>query len=221
MREIYLNLARRPYVNRRPVVRLATFLWLLGLLLVAANVWLYQQYFSGTSAKAQRLAEIDSSLATERAAISSAEAKLAGLELRRLNATTAFLNRKIEERAFSWSRLLDRLASLLPREARLVSLAPERAAEKKRGEATPTAPGEAAPVTLKILAEAATDETVNALVDAFFADPAFRDPNPSREARNSEGDIRIDLTVDFLPDAALSLAPAAPEASAEAPEEAR
>ena len=44
-----VNLARRPFINRRPIVRFAALLWLAGILLLAWNVRLYRGHWQGTA----------------------------------------------------------------------------------------------------------------------------------------------------------------------------
>ncbi len=200
-----MNLARRGFVNSRPVKRLAVGLWLLSALALTANVWLYQSYYQGSGARARRLAEIEQALVAERNAIAARQAELAPLGLARQNATVDFFNRKIAERTFSWSRLFDHLAEVMPGRLRLTSLAQDLKAEKRASQASQTA-GDAKPqervVPLQISGQAESDEDLLALVDAVFAHPSFRDPNPLRESQRDGGYITFDLAVYYLPESA-------------------
>jgi hypothetical protein len=211
-----LNLARRPFVNSRPVLRLTVLLLTLGAALAAANLWLYGQYLVGSGEKARHLAELEQSIGAERAGADEARRRLAGLDLERQNATVRFLNGKIAERAFSWGLLLDRLAEVLPDDVRLIALGHDEGQEGAR-----TSPGEAAsgsarnpPVRLSIDGEAKTDEALLAVVDALFAHPAFRNPNLQRETRQGGEWLRFDLAVTYLPDTPeVGTAAAEPDAS--------
>jgi hypothetical protein len=199
-----LNLARRPFLNRRPVVRAAVALSLAGAALFAWNLWLYGHFLVGSGEKARRLAELESAIAGERAAAASLGERISGLDLPRQNATVRFLNGKIAERTFSWGLLLDRLAAALPADARLISLGQETA--KKRGQSAdePTAApaGEGGPaMRLRISGEAETDEALLALVDGLFAHPEFRQPDLQREVRQEGQGLRFDLAVGYLPQA--------------------
>ena len=66
MRARTVNLARKRFVNSRPVTRLSTILWLVGLLLLAANLWSYYGYFIGRGASSARLLEVEGQLSSER-----------------------------------------------------------------------------------------------------------------------------------------------------------
>jgi len=208
MSRIVVNLARPGFVNSRPVVRLAVLLWLLGLALVAANIWLYRNYFEGNNEKARRMTELEASVTAERQAIARLEGRLAGLDLARQNETVNFLNRKIADRTFAWSRLFDRLALILPGDVRLLSLSPDNKAQPARGSREqPVAVSEyRARVPLQLLAEARTDAALLELVDALFEDPAFRNPNPLRENRTDGQALRFALSVTYLPTVAEELA---------------
>ncbi|MEM1183017.1 MAG: hypothetical protein AAGM22_32040, partial [Acidobacteriota bacterium] len=50
-----VNLAKRPFRNRRPVARLALALWILGGLLLALNLWWWGGHFRGSSNSNDRL----------------------------------------------------------------------------------------------------------------------------------------------------------------------
>ena len=203
MSRLELNLARRPFLNSRPVVRLTVLMWALGALLLAANLWLYGHYWVGSGEKARRLSELEASIAAERAAGADLARRLAGFDLGQQNATVGFLNRKLAERAFSWGLLLDRLAEVQPADARLTALSREGGSE--RADAAAAAAGEDSPseqrVRLKVVGEAKTDEALLELVDAFFAHPSFRSPDLEREARQEGHWLRFDLQVTYLPGA--------------------
>lgn len=217
MSRLEMNLARRPFLNARPVARLATVLAVGGALLLGLNLWLYGQFWVGSGEKARRLAELERSIAAERDAAAGLTQRIAGLDVARLNTTVAFLNRKIDERRFSWSLLLERLTEVLPADVRLTALGHEGGDE--RAQPTEPAPAGPRPVPLKIVGEAKTDEALLELLDRLFAHSAFRDPNLEREARQEGRWLRFDLLVSYLPEVAKE--PGGGEAAAgEAPEEA-
>ncbi|HYN23207.1 MAG TPA: hypothetical protein VE078_19770, partial [Thermoanaerobaculia bacterium] len=74
----YLNLARRPFVNTRPVKRLSLALWLLGGLLLLGNVTLFWSYLSGSTEKREDLVRMEEQVEHERQAVSRLEVRLAG-----------------------------------------------------------------------------------------------------------------------------------------------
>ena len=194
MNRLWLNLASDPFVNRRPVRRLALLLWLAAFAALAANVWLYAQYYVGSGESAERLAAADERLSAARTEISRLEAQIAGMDLAHQNATVAYLNRKIGERSFQWSALLDRLASLLPDQVRMTALAQEkrdRDSDKRAAESTS--------IPLRLKGEAKTDEGLLAFVDAMYASPHFGPPNLLRERQSESGYVLFEITVSYLP----------------------
>ncbi|MBV8200745.1 MAG: hypothetical protein JOZ15_08990, partial [Acidobacteria bacterium] len=60
-----LNLARRPFVNTRPVERLAAILWVLGVLLLVANVTLFMGYLNSSQETRVKLAGRGRDIETE------------------------------------------------------------------------------------------------------------------------------------------------------------
>lgn len=200
------NLARRPFVNRRPVARVSLLLAVIGLLLLVLNLFLYVGYARTRAATATELRDIETRIEAEEEALEAAASALAEAELDEQNELVSFLNGRIAERTFGWSVLFDRLADLLPDDVRLVSLAPRvtRPDETRRRSAGAPPPERRA--ELGIQAEAKDGEDILELIDALFADPAFRNPNLSSEAMTQGNRIRFSLSVVYLPDAAEAMA---------------
>lgn len=210
----HLNLARRPFVNARPVARVALILWLAGGLLLLGNVTLFYGYLSGSSEARAELAGKREAIDREQRKIGQLEARLAGLELEEQNEQVDFLNRKIAERAFSWSQLFDELAAVMPDDVRLMQLQPASIGGDDRPGARPSTSGggsrsrrpegssDRVPLVLQI--ESKSPEALNQLVDNMFAHPAFDDPDFTREARDEENEdvVRFDVRVTYLPGAA-------------------
>jgi Tfp pilus assembly protein PilN len=203
-----LNLARRPFVNTRPVTRAALLLWLLGGVLLLGNVFLFWSYLSGSSEKRAELAGLEEEVGRQQRAVAQLDARLAGLDLEQQNEQVAFLNRKIAERTFSWSLLFDRLAEVLPDDVRLMQLQPAPIGGDDRPGARPTAtlrgrraPGSSDRVPLIIRGESKSDEALAELQDKLFAHPAFDDPDLTQETRDEERNnvIRFDLRVTYIP----------------------
>lgn len=206
----HLNLARRAFVNTRPVTRVALLLWIVGGLLLLGNVTLFYSYLSGSTEARAELAGKQDAIAQEQRKVSQLQTRLAGLDLEQQNEQVEYLNRKIAERAFSWSLLFDRLAEVMPNDVRLIQLQPAsiggddrpgaRTAPTVRGR-RPMGTSDRVPLTLQV--EAKSDVAVDQLVDNMFAHNAFDDPDYTRETRGdeeSDGDVvRFDLTVTYIP----------------------
>lgn len=203
------NLARRQFVNRRPVQRTALILGVLGGLLLLVNLWLYVGYVQTRSSNATQLNDIEARITEENENLLTADRTLASADLRLQNELVWFLNQRIDERSFGWSVLFDRLAGLLPGDARLNSLTPQFSARQEDQRAVRRGDfqgGGERPVTLAIQGTARDGEAVLELVDALFADPAFRDPNLSQENQTPRGEIAFSLTTSYLPHTAEALA---------------
>ncbi len=219
MSRSHLNLAAKPFVNTRPVIRLSVLLWLLGLVFLAANVWVYRVFITGSGDVHTGIAEVDRSIVAERQRIEALDRKLAGFDLAQQNDQASFLNDRIESRRFSWSRLFDALTAILPQDVRLQSLRPVSVGDSKRTSrrsASAEEPVKSDRVVLNIDAQARTDQAILAFVDALFADPSFESPNLQRQAKLDNGLIGFSLDVVYHSPAAgqgAEPAPAAPQAA--------
>jgi Tfp pilus assembly protein PilN len=204
---VHLNLSRRPFLNTRPVTRVALLLWGLGALLLLGNVTLFWNYLSGSTEKREELARMEQQVERERESAGRLEARLAALDLEQQNEQVEFLNRKIAERTFSWSLLFDRLTETMPDGVRLIQLQPAAIGEERtqrrtrtQAEAEQPAPLASDRVPLVIAAEARSDEDLNRFVDNLFGHPAFSNPNLLKEDRSEEGNrIQFNIHVTYLP----------------------
>ena len=200
----HLNLSRRPFLNTRPVTRVALLLWTLGALLLLGNVTLFWNYLAGSTEKREELARMEQQVERERESAGRLQARLASLDLGRQNEQVAYLNRKIAERTFSWSQLFDRLTETMPDNVRLIQLQPGAIGGEERPGRRPAAAADAPlasdRVRLAIAAEARSDEELLEFVDNLFAHPAFDHPNLLQESRNERGDrVAFTLHVTYLP----------------------
>jgi len=191
------NLAARPFVNLRPLVRAAAALWALGGLLLVVNLVLYWGHFRGTRDLRVRLAQAQVAIGREENAIAELGDELRRREVARQNEQVAFLNRRIAERTFGWSALFERLGDVLPRDVRIYSLAPVNILPRReRHDAVAERLAAEEAFTLEIAGAARNDEALLELIDALFAHPAFAAPKLSREARQ-EGELNFDLAVTY------------------------
>ncbi|HEX2164074.1 MAG TPA: hypothetical protein VHM02_09015, partial [Thermoanaerobaculia bacterium] len=203
-----VNLARRPFVNERPVRRAALLLLAGGLALAALNGWLYVSYFVQRGANAGELDRLEAQIEGEARRVTALSRELQTADLSQQNELVAFLNQRIAARSFGWSVLFDRLEEILPRDVRLISLAPtEIGAEEPRRAVRATAAGarEERRFDLSISAVARRPEAVLELLDALFADPAFRVPDLHQESFRS-GEVAFTFNVIYLPAVAEALA---------------
>jgi Fimbrial assembly protein (PilN) len=195
-----IDLSARPFVNRRPVVRLSLLLWLVGVLLLAGNIWLYWDFIAGRGNLHSRLRDVNEKIAIEERRISSLSGELASFDLAAQNGQVTYLNRRIGQRRFSWSGLFDELSDLLPRDVRLTSLAPSaegdgRGRNRRTQQTDWTGTGR---VELAIDAQARNDQAILDFVDALFADPRFERPNLTQQRESAPGAIDFNLRVYYL-----------------------
>jgi Tfp pilus assembly protein PilN len=192
-----LNLASQPFVNSRPVRRLVLVLWCLSVPLIAANLFFYTRHFSGQQARHDRLATLTEQEDLERERLAQSENELAGFDLDWQNSQVEFLNLRIAERVFAWSRLFDRLSEALPSSVRLIRLRPQ--IQSLSGSTA----GREETVQLEIKAEARNEEAMLEFVEQLFEHPAFRNPNLSSENRRAKSNVtEFALSAVYLPERA-------------------
>jgi len=199
-----LNLAGRPFLNSRPVVRVSLLLWALGLLLLLANVSLFWSYRERSADKRGQIAKGEAEIQRQRAAATDLQRRLDSFELEAQNRQIEFLNKQIQERTFSWSQLLDRIAERLPNDVRLNRLTPltGKKAEQQfqRSSGSRRAARGSDRVTLSITGESRNDEALSSFVRRLFQ-PPFADPNLIHEEREEdEKTLKFELTVQYRPD---------------------
>jgi Tfp pilus assembly protein PilN len=202
-----LNLARRPFLNSRPVVRVSLLLWLLGLGLLLVNLALFQGYLASSADKREQIARGAQEVERQQRVAAELQSRLDALNLESLNEKVDFLNEKIGERTFSWSLLLDRVAEVLPHGVRLERLKPstgegaKRQTGRSRSAASTRERGQAGAIPLVITGEARSDEELLRFVDNLFAHPAFADPNPKTDTRQEEQGnlLKFEISVQYIP----------------------
>ncbi|MFB3118836.1 MAG: PilN domain-containing protein [Myxococcota bacterium] len=195
-----LNLAQKPFVNWRPVRRVGYLLWIAGLLLAVLNGFLYWDYLSGQGVTETGLQEVMGQLDEESRLLESARARLAGLETEELNSKVEFVNLRIQQRTFSWSRLFDVFAATLPDDVRLSTLTPKFEDARGRSRSRTTDLRSDA-VQLEIRGQAKSSKALLEFLDRLFAHAAFDDPDLHREqARRDQEIIEFSISTSYRPD---------------------
>jgi Tfp pilus assembly protein PilN len=198
-----LNLARRPFLNSRPVVRVTLLLWLLGLALLLVDLWQFLGYRERSADKREQIARSEGEIERQRAALARLQKTLDSFDLDAQNQKVEFLNKQIAERTFSWSQLLDRVAERLPNDVRLNRLTPLTGDKAERQRTGSTAARRSSKtsdlVPLLITGEARNDEALSSFVDNLFK-PPFTDANPTREEREEDGKtLKFEISVQYRP----------------------
>jgi Tfp pilus assembly protein PilN len=206
-----LNLARKPFVNRRPVRRAGYLLSILGLLLAVVNGYLYWSYLSGQGAAETGLQDVIVQLEEESRLLDRAREELAGLETEELNRKIVLVNLRIQQRTFSWSQLFDVFAETLPNDVRLESLTPRFGDAGRRGRRGADAL-QSDEVRLEIQGQAKSSEALLEFLDRLFAHPAFGDPDLHREnVRSGEQVIEFSISTSYRADAVGAVQPGSEE----------
>lgn len=198
-----LNLARRPFLNSRPVVRASLLLWVLGALLLLGNVSLFWNYRQRSADKREQITRGEAEIANQQAASGKLQRQLDSFELETQNQRIDFLNKQIQERTFSWSELLDRIAERLPHDVRLNRLAPltGQKAEKEfqHSHVARHAQRSNDQVSLLITGEARNDTELLTFVQSLFRAP-FAEPDLTREERLEDGKtLKFEISVQYRP----------------------
>ena len=186
MKPIHLNLAARPYRDYRPVYAVVVLLSILTAFLMLNNIETYYRYVHETKSTRAEIARIEQQTQVEKQKQESARARLQGLDLSRLDDQTRFINAKLTERAFSWSRLLDELESILADDVRLLSV-------------TPTFDEKGGGVSLDLNFQAKSADGMITTINRMNLDPQFADAFPSSETQDENG-YQFVLTAKYRPE---------------------
>lgn len=186
LKPIHLNLASRPFRDYRPVYVAVVLLSLVTAFLLLNNVETYYRYARETQSTRAKIATLEAQVQKERQLQQTAEQRVGSLNLARLDAQTRFVNAKLQERAFSWSVLLDELESILADDVRLTSISP-----------TFTDDG---PVNLSLQFESKSGDGLTTTLTRMYSDPQFRDPFPQVESATVAGIFRFSMTVTYVPE---------------------
>ena len=186
MKPIHLNLASRPYRDYRPVYAVVVVLSLLTAFLMLNNVDTYYRYIHETKATRAKIAEIEEQARVEKQKEGTARQRVKGLDLVKLDQQSRFINAKLAERAFSWSRLLDSLESILADDVRLVSVTPNFTPE--------------GPIKLSMSFEAKSGDGMITTINRMNADPHFSEVFPSNETARDDGTYQFTLTAEYRPE---------------------
>lgn len=120
-----VNLSRRPFVNRRPIVRLGIALWVLGGLLVLVNLGLFRSYWTDSRDVRAELESTQAQVAAELQELEELDRQVDRVNLTLQNSQATYLNSLISYRTFPWSALFDDLERVMPLEVRLQTVTPD------------------------------------------------------------------------------------------------
>jgi Tfp pilus assembly protein PilN len=181
------NLAARPFLNTRPVLLVTGAAGLLAVLFLILNV---SFYFSSNRTLAPQLERARELRAQRDALTTQVRGVLADLEKvpwRSLSSRVQATNLVLREWSFSWLRLLDDIERVMPRDVRIVRIAPVVSSEG---------------VALNLMAIARSRDDILELLENLIADGSFSEPIPVREAlpeKSSIAGYELTLRVNYHP----------------------
>jgi hypothetical protein len=186
VKPIHLNLASRPYRDYRPVYAVVVLLSLATAFLMLNNIETYYRYIHETRSTRAKIAQVEEQARVEKQKEEQARQRLQGLDLKRLDQQTKFINAKLAERAFSWSRLLDELESILADDVRLMAVAPTFNPDLG--------------IILSLQFQAKSADGMITTINRMNLDPQFQDAFPSSETRDEGGIYTFQITAKYLPE---------------------
>ncbi len=213
-----VNLSRRPFVNRRPVLRLAILLWLVGAALLFVNVSLFGGHFRGSATLRQRLDAVGAEVREAQEQLGRLGSEVDKVNVGQQNGQTVFLNSLIEYRRFPWSALFEDLEDVLPLEVRLLSVSPavrlvvqpekpRRRVRRRRSSARNEAPPPPPPpkdsarsneVQLKLSGVARNEDAMLEFIDILYDSDSFRNPFLPGETTLDDGTVSFSIDVLYL-----------------------
>jgi Tfp pilus assembly protein PilN len=184
LKPLHLNLASRPFRDYRPLYAVVVVVSLLIAFLMLNNIDTYYRYVRETTNTRDEIARIVAQAEQERRRGELAQKQIAAIDLATLDMQAKFVNAHLAERAFSWSELLDRLETTLPRDVRVTSIAPNFADDGL--------------VQLALRAEAKESDGMLETITRFQSSPWFTKPFPDSEQNTGEV-FRFGLGVQYKP----------------------
>ena len=113
MKPIHLNLASRPYEDKRLFITTVVGVSIIVAALLFTNIDTYLRYRVQTQTTRARIADLDRQTEQERQRAAAVKQRLSLINTASLAQQTTFINTQLAQRAFSWSELLDRLENVL------------------------------------------------------------------------------------------------------------
>jgi hypothetical protein len=174
-----LNLARRPFIDTRPVNVAAGVLAVAVAVLSFTAVRTVARYFDDSRKTRDAITSLKDEITRLEEARKAAETRLSRYDLDEMQAAADDANLIARQRAFSWTRFLDRLEKTLPSDMRVaaVSLSGAEGAGANRG----AGGNESFRVELTLVSR--DPNGLPKTIRAFYGSPWFDRPTPRLEER--------------------------------------
>jgi len=177
-----LDLARRPFVDTRPVNLTAAALAFLVLFLSFVSVRTVGRYLDQSQRTRESIARLRNDVAKEEERKKAAEASLSRVDLSGLSSSVNDANSIALRRAFSWTRFLSRLEVALPEDVRVQTISLQRG---KSGVQSVTVLDEAIPVQLTLVSR--DPDGLPKTIRALYSSEYFDHPVPETEDAPDKG----------------------------------
>jgi len=184
LKPLHVNLASRPFRDYRPVYAVVVAASLAIAFLMLNNIDTYYRYLRNTRTTRNEIARIEGQTRQEHERADAARREISTIDLVSLSKQSKFVNSQLEQRAFSWSGLLDRLERVLPDNVRITSVAPRF--------------DETGIVHLSLSCEGKSGDSMLQAINRFQKDPQFANPFPTAQEA-IPGGIHFGLNVDYKP----------------------
>jgi hypothetical protein len=174
-----LNLARRPFIDNRPVNVAAGALAAGVLILSFVSVRTVVRYLDGSRKTRIAIAGLRDEIARLESARRVAEARLARYDIEELRAGAEDANRIARRGAFSWTRFLGRLEKTLPADTRISAISVSSA---EGGDAR-TGGGKNELFRVELTLVSRQPDGLTQAIRSFYGSPWFDRPEPHVEER--------------------------------------
>ncbi|MEO6324274.1 MAG: hypothetical protein ABIQ65_06585 [Thermoanaerobaculia bacterium] len=180
-----LNLAKRPFVDTRPVTAAAVVLVLVVGVLSVISVRTIQRYLQDSSGTSLAIATLKEEAERTEHLRQKSESALARFDLDELGANSADANLIAGRRAFSWTRFLSRVEQVLPSDIRVVSISLSKPSTELRGGQNRPADLDSVGVQLSLISR----DPIGLVrtIRALYASPYFDMPIPRSDVSPEKG----------------------------------
>jgi Tfp pilus assembly protein PilN len=185
VKPIHLNLASRPYEDKRLFITTVVGVSIIIAALLFTNIDTWLRYRVQTQTTRSKVAALDAQTEQEQRRVESLKQQLGHIDVVSLSKQTTFINAQLAQRSFSWSELLDKLEAVLADDVRVTTITPV------------FEPNGTVLLSLGLDAKSA-DGLVN-MLRRFNQDPQFANPFPTNESAVPTGGYHISLSVEFKP----------------------
>jgi Tfp pilus assembly protein PilN len=185
VKPIHLNLASRPYEDKRLFITTVVGVSIIIAALLFTNIDTWLRYRVQTQTTRSKVAALDAQTEQEQRRVESLKQQLGHIDVVSLAKQTTFINAQLAQRSFSWSELLDKLEAVLADDVRVTTITP---AFEPNGT-----------VLLSLGLDAKSADGLVNMLRRFNQDPQFANPFPTSETAVPTGGYHISLSVEFKP----------------------